>query len=836
MNRFRNIFACLCPALLLTFGQGHAATILWSDNFETNAASRWTSTGVWQIGTPTKGPSGAHSPVNCASTQNYPYSQYGQLICTNYLNGSNSLVIPPASVFPTLTFWHWLNFKSALGYVELKSGTNGWQQISPTYLDFTSGGLWVQSTFDLSAFEGQSVQLAFFFSSGPCCGNAQGWYVDDVSLTAVVPAPDLFVPDTQLIYAGETLNATCSATNSFLPDATYTFQLLSAPAGVSMTTNGELTWATTLSQPSSTNTISVQVTDNNAPSLSTNKSFLVVVLNQYLPILTVPAKQTMYAGQTLTVTNHASSVYRPNTTFTFELVSGPTSMDVSTNGVLSYSPPATQPETNYTATIKVRDNNPPYFSATQSFVIVVSNAPAPTLKVPTNQVIYAGQTLIVTNYATNVYGTNSTFTFALLSVPPTEANMDTNTGVLSWETLTNLQAGKYTNIITVQDSMSHRSATNRFVITVSNAPAPILKVPTNQVIYAGQTLNFISSATSVYPNSIFTFQLLSIPEPGMETSDLTNNGVLRWATTNGQPAKNYTAKITVWDSVSQRSATNSFVIALSNAPAPTLKVPTNQVIYAGQTLSFTNSATSVYGTNSTFTFGWVPVPPTSMDVSDLTNNGVLRWATTNGQPVGKYTNTITVLDSVSQRSATKSFVITVSNAPPPTLTVPPTQRVYAGQTLIVTNIIATSVFPNPTFTFALLTFSPPPGLNLDTNTGVLRWETKTNQPAGNYTIFIEVVDNLSQLPAIKSFVITVATNAPTPPTLHVLPTQPGFATNGFRFTFTTSSNAAWRIDASTNLLNWHPVSTNIADTNGTLQFTDLLATNFLHRFYRAVSP
>src|ERR1035438_1764554 len=121
MNPLRNIFACLCPALLLTFNQGHAATVLWSDGFETNPHSRWTTTGAWQIGPPTKGPSRANSGANCASTQNYLYNQDGRIVCTNYLNGGNSLVVPDASVSPTLTYWQWVNLANALGYVEIST-------------------------------------------------------------------------------------------------------------------------------------------------------------------------------------------------------------------------------------------------------------------------------------------------------------------------------------------------------------------------------------------------------------------------------------------------------------------------------------------------------------------------------------------------------------------------------------------------------------------------------------------------------------------------------------------------------------------------------------------
>ena len=206
MNRFGNIFFCLCAALLLTFSQGHAATIFWSDGFETNAPhSRWTATGAWHIGSPTKGASKAHSGANCALTQNYLYNQDGRIVCTNYLNGGNSLVVPDASVSPTLTYWQWVNLANALGYVEISTdGGGSWQEIQSTSMQppLTSGGAWVQNSFDLSPYAGQSVQIAFHFTSGGCCGNAEGWYVDDVTLT-VVPVIVVSVPTMQTVYAGQ---------------------------------------------------------------------------------------------------------------------------------------------------------------------------------------------------------------------------------------------------------------------------------------------------------------------------------------------------------------------------------------------------------------------------------------------------------------------------------------------------------------------------------------------------------------------------------------------------------------------------------------------------------
>ena len=737
------MFFCLCAMLLLAADMGRAQTVYWSDGFETNVPSRWTATGAWHIGSPTTGP---HSGANCALTQNYSYNQDGRIVCTNYLNGSNSLVVPDASVSPTLIFWHWVNLANALGYVELKSGTNDWQQISPTYIDVTSGGVWLQNSIDLSAFAGQSVQIAFHFTSGSCCGNAKGWYVDDVSLVVVPTPPELIVPDTQTIYAGQTLTVTNSATNSFLPNATYTFKLLSPPSNASITRNGVLTWTTTTAQPPGTNTITVKVTDNSTPPLTATNSFVVVVVNPWVPVLTVPGPQQIYAGQTLTVTNYATNDFFPSSTFTFALLSG----------------------------------------------------------------------------LTNV-----------------EANLDvsdlTNNGVLSWATTTVLKAGTYTNVIKVTDNgPPYYSATNSFVIVVSNPPPPVLTVPT-QTIYLGQTLDFFLSATnSAFPDSTFTYEFVSGPPDVSINSD---TGELTWTPTNAPSVKTITVAVTD-DNSPPLIATNSFQVIVSPTPPPALMVPDTQTIHAGQTLAVTISATNIVLTNSTFTFSLLS-PSTNVSIINTNGIGVLTWTNTgirngiltwtnNSVSPGTKTIYVKATDHNSPAmSATNHFALIFLPPLPPILTVPTNQTIYIGRTFTVTNSATNTILPNAIYTFKL----PSPSTNVwITANGVLAW-TNTAVPPGTNLVSVKVTDNsVTPLSATNSFKVIVT---PSPPVL----TNLLASSHSFQFSFHTLSNTTWRIDASTNLnaaTNWLPIFTNTAGTSGTLQFTDLLATNYPWRFYRAV--
>jgi uncharacterized repeat protein (TIGR01451 family) len=56
----------------------------------------------------------------------------------------------------------------------------------------------------------------------------------------------------------------------------------------------------------------------------------------------------------------------------------------------------------------------------------------------------------------------------------------------------------------------------------------------------------------------------------------------------------------------------------------------------------------------------------------------------------------------------------------------------------------------------------------------------------------------------------------------------------FQLTLTGQAGLNYRIDASSNLINWVPVKTNTAAGDGKFQYTDTAATNFNPRFYRAV--
>jgi hypothetical protein len=502
-------------------------------------------------------------------------------------------------------------------------------------------------------------------------------------------------------------------------------------------------------------------------------------------------------------------------------------------------------------TVKVTDNSTPPLTATNSFVVVVVNPWMPVLTVPDTQTIFAGQPLVVTVSATNTFFPSATFTFTLLSgLTNVDAGFDGSDlpydGVLSWTTTTALKVGTYTNVIKVTDNGApYFSATNSFEIVVSKPPPPVLTVPTQTIYFGGSPLNVILSATnSAFPNANYTYKTNSAPAGTLIVIDPeTGESSLTWTPTNAPSVKTITVTVTD-DNSPPLVATNSFQVIVSPTPPPALIIPAPQPqpIHAGQTLAVTISATNIVLTDSMFNFS-LKTPSNYVSIITTNNIGILTWTNTGiSNGILTWTNisvgnkTINLIATATNNSpatsATNSFVFNFLPPLPPTLIGLTNQTINVGQTF--TNILSATnniVLTNVSYIFKLL----PPSTNVSiTANGVLTW-TNTAAPPGSYIIKVKVTDNsVTPLSATNSFNVIVN---PFPPVLIV--SNLLTSSHSFQFSFHTLSNTTWRIDAATNLnaaTNWLPIFTNTAGTSGTLQFTDLLATNYLRRFYRAVLP
>jgi hypothetical protein len=240
------------------------------------------------------------------------------------------------------------------------------------------------------------------------------------------------MPDTQILDESMTLSVGISAQDPDVPVKALLFTLLSAPAGVTLSTgnrtNETISWVTTEADGPSTNLIVATVTDNvNGHAFIRTNSFTVIVREiNTPPQLTVPADQSIdELTPLINVKASATDADLPPNPLSFSLIAPPQGMIIDANTVaISWTPTEAQGPSTYTITVVVTDDSPSaanaqHLSATNSFTVTVRevNSP-PQLTVPGNQVIDELKPLNVSTSANDLDLPPNTLTFSLLTSPP----------------------------------------------------------------------------------------------------------------------------------------------------------------------------------------------------------------------------------------------------------------------------------------------------------------------------------------------------------------------------------------------------------------------------------
>src|SRR5205085_596482 len=160
-----------------------------------------------------------------------------------------------------------------------------------------------------------------------------------------------------------------------LPTNLLTYSLLVAPANAFISPSGVISWTPSEAQGPSINTFITVVTDDGAPPLSATNSFTVVVTEvNSPPVLPVQPDQMIAELTQLIVTNTATDSDLPANVLTYSLLAAPTNAAISGDGVITWTPTEAQgPSTNIFTTVVTDDGSPP-LSATNSFVVVATEA------------------------------------------------------------------------------------------------------------------------------------------------------------------------------------------------------------------------------------------------------------------------------------------------------------------------------------------------------------------------------------------------------------------------------------------------------------------------------
>jgi cell division septation protein DedD len=226
------------------------SSVVTNPGFETGSNSPWTSCG--SVSGPKPSTAQAHSGT------------YSELIGTTAkpeVNGTKAVcqtVTVPAGA--TLTFWVYEGTNDTIKYVDQEAdvlSTSG-TQLAQLYAEAASTGGWVQKSFSLSAYAGQTVQLYFGIAGN---GYASGYvyeYLDDVSLTGS---------------GTPTATPTASTAPTATPTSAPTASPTSTPSSAPSATPKPTATPTATAKPTATPTAAPTATPSSLPFPCNNAQF-----------------------------------------------------------------------------------------------------------------------------------------------------------------------------------------------------------------------------------------------------------------------------------------------------------------------------------------------------------------------------------------------------------------------------------------------------------------------------------------------------------------------------------------------------------------------------------
>ena len=503
----------------------------------------------------------------------------------------------------------------------------------------------------------------------------------------------------------------------------------------------------------------------------------VVFASDIAPVLPAQTNRAINELATLTVTNKATG----NGALSYTLVvtnvnnnSAVTNANISTNGVITWTPGQTQsPGTNVFTTV-VSDGS---LSATNNFTVTVTEVnSAPTLPAQSNLTISGLTSIVVTNTAGEPNIHSVTAGYALTG--PAGSAINPN-GIISWTPSVAQVPGVYTFTTVVSNSNPYDvvnpqlSASNSFTVTVQAIHnGPVLGVVSNQVVNELTLLTVTNAATDNDIPSLplsYTLVVTNVNNNSAVTNaSISTNGVITW--TPGQTQSPGTNVFTTVVSDGSLSATNNFTVTVTEVnSAPTLPAQSNLTISGLTSIVVTNTAGEP--NIHSVTAGYALTGPAG---SAINPNGIISWTPSVAQVPGVYTFTTVVSNSNPydvvnpQLSASNSFTVTVQaihNGP--VLGVVSNQVVNELTLLTVTNAATDNDIPSLPLSYTLVVTnvnnnSAVTNASISTN-GVITWTPGQTQSPGT-NVFTTVVSDGS-LSATNNFTVTVTevNSAPTLP-------------------------------------------------------------------------
>jgi hypothetical protein len=371
------------------------------------------------------------------------------------------------------------------------------------------------------------------------------------------------------------------------------------------------------------------------------------------PGLPAQPDRTIPEMSLMVVTNTAIA---PGKTLSYTLRNPPSGMQISTNGIISWTPTEAQGSgTNLIITVVSDDSLPP-LGATNSFTVIVSEVnSAPVLPAQDDVTIGELTLLVVTNTGSDLDLPANTLAYSLRN-PPAGAVIDSQ-GVITWIPGEDQGPGSYTfETIVTDDGIPAMSVTNSFTVTVNEVnTAPILPVQGDQTIAEMMTLTVTNAGMDLdLPLNQLTYAFLEAPAG----ASINSAGVITWTPNEAQgPSTNIFVTVVTDNGTPPLSATNSFKVIVTEVnSAPVLPMQVDRTLANLTALTITNTAFDSDLPLNHLTYLLVN-PPTGALIDET---GVISWTAAGeaGLTNGVFVTVVTD-DGVPALSATNIFTISL---------------------------------------------------------------------------------------------------------------------------------------------------------------------------------
>jgi hypothetical protein len=427
-------------------------------------------------------------------------------------------------------------------------------------------------------------------------------------------------------------------------------------------------------------------------------------------------------------------------------------------------------------------------SVTSAVATLIVNAPPLITTEPQSQTVTVGQSV---SFSVVASGTEPlSYQWSLNGT----ALVGATNSALTLNTVQPADAGSYTVGVT-----NFAGSVTSAVATLIVGVLPLITTePQSQTVTVGYPALFSVVASGTEPLS-YQWNL-----NGTALVSATNSA-LALNTVRPADAGSYTVVVTNFAG----SVTSAVATLIVNVPPLIISEPQSETVTVGQSASFSVVASGTEPLSYQWSLNGTALPGAT--------NSALTLNTVQPSDAGSYT--VVVTNSVS--SVTSAVATLIVNVPPLITTEPQSQTVTVGHPALF-SVVASGTEP----------LSYQWNLNgtalASATNSALTLNTAQPSDAGSYTV---VVTN--SVSSVTSAVATLTvTNPPctTPPRFG----SAGMTANGFTFQLSASIGCNYVIIASTNLMDWTPISTNVA-LAGTLEFTDSTATNLSVRFYRTMA-